>query len=490
ITPKKSTNFIHILICVWLALVSQVSFSQSPSNNTPGYPATASTIEDASSAQHAPSGQEDMGFLASHVQTTSWFKSNATTMDENDPIDASFGVVIANNLYNNGSPIWLNGVAVRIKNGGYTNLNVPNSSQYKLWKTLPWTYGNSASVNVTYNYNGDSCSFTLSKSSNSYEVTASAVSCTTPSTSNTSSSSTASTKQETKRAVRNLIGKQIINITSQSVGLSGLMTGNGAGFSGFGGAGVNGILGGNLTPLTLNATDEGGNFAMSLNQYILWEQNYKPLYNNTAGEPANPAEERTQKGMTNTPASPVNIWMKGRWTDATENRGEINQKSEFGVAYLGADYRYNKDMLIGLTVQYDWFEEKSYGLNTEGEGDGWMVGPYVVSRLKDNLILDARASWGKSYGKVRPLATYWDSYETERWMLEANLTGSFDHKQWHIAPSAGLVYFEEEQKEYTDSNGLIIDAQTSRLGSFNFGPTVYYQLENTGGTTFRPMFGL
>ncbi len=76
--------------------------------------------------------------------------------------------------------------------------------------------------------------------------------------------------------------------------------------------------------------------------------------------------------------------------------------------------------------QIDWSDEKSTGLNIEAEGQGWMFG------------------------------TYWDKFDSERWQLEGNLTGSFDEGRWHIAPSAGFNYFEEKQKPISTTTALVL----------------------------------
>lgn len=281
-----------------------------------------------------------------------------------------------------------------------------------------------------------------------------------------------------RQTIRNLTSKHAVNLTSHGLGLSGLMTG-----VGFGGQGINNLTG-NLLPVTLNYSNNSGqasgSFAFSLQEYAKWEQRKA-----FEGESAKPADERVSSAV----ESPVNVWTKGRWTEANDDRGGIDQNSDFGVVYVGADYRYQSDMYIGVLAQVDWFEETSNGLSTQGEGDGWMVGPYIVSRLEDDLILDARIAWGQSDNKVN-MGTAWDSYDTERWQVEANLTGVLDYDDWQINPSLGLVYFEEEQKEYVDSTSTTIAAQTNSLGSLSFGPTAYYTIKQGDGTVIKPMFGL
>ncbi|HCR95444.1 MAG TPA: hypothetical protein DIV98_10945, partial [Oceanicaulis sp.] len=59
------------------------------------------------------------------------------------------------------------------------------------------------------------------------------------------------------------------------------------------------------------------------------------------------------------------------------------------------------------------------------DGEGWMAGPYVVWRVADSVILDGLALYGTSSNTVNPLGLYEDEFETDRWMLQANLTGEY-----------------------------------------------------------------
>ncbi|MES9858897.1 MAG: Ig-like domain-containing protein, partial [Sedimenticola sp.] len=294
----------------------------------------------------------------------------------------------------------------------------------------------------------------------------------------------AETVATTQQAVQNFAGKRMVMITSQGPGLSGFLGGDGLG------GGFNGFFGD--SPVGLNFSGDSdynqGSFSTSLQQFIHAEQRAyaRKLASNGAAEGGGVPDE-----LQSPIRSPANLWIKGRWTHAKEDRGNIDEKSDFGIVYIGTDWRHSKDLLIGLMGQIDWADEKSTGLNIEAEGKGWMLGPYVVSRLTDTLILDLRGAWGQSDNKVNPLGTYWDSYDSERWQIEGNLTGSFDHDRWHVAPSLGWNYFEEKQKAYTDNNGFRIGEQTASLGSLNFGPTASYTLRETDdGLLIRPLVGL
>lgn len=279
------------------------------------------------------------------------------------------------------------------------------------------------------------------------------------------------TIQATQRSIQRFAAQRIRNMTSESPGISGLLDGGG-----FGG-GFNHIGGG---PVGLNYAGEEGNHAVSFSSSL---QQFARFVNSM-----NSAEAGIE--AVNPVRSPVNVWIKGRWTHAKDDRGGIDEKSDFGIVYLGADYRFSDDLLVGVLGQVDWADQKSTGLGIEAEGRGWMVGPYMVRRLSKTALMDLRLAWGKSDNKINPVGTYWDNYDSERWQVEGNLTGSYEKGNWHIAPALGLNYFKETQEAYTDSNGFSIGEQTVELGTLTFGPTLTYRMQSNDGLKLRPFMGI
>ncbi|MES9857084.1 MAG: Ig-like domain-containing protein, partial [Sedimenticola sp.] len=186
----------------------------------------------------------------------------------------------------------------------------------------------------------------------------------------------AETVATTQQAVQNFASKRMVMITSQGPGLSGFLSSDGLG------GGFNGLFGD--SPVGLNFSGDSdrnqGSFSTSLQQFINAETR---AYSTKLAQ--NSASAGEQEEGYSPVKSPANIWIKGRWTKAKEDRGNIDEKSDFGIVYIGADWRYSTDLLVGLMGQIDWSDEKSTGLNIEAEGQGWMFGPYMVSRLSDTL---------------------------------------------------------------------------------------------------------
>ncbi|WP_417837267.1 autotransporter outer membrane beta-barrel domain-containing protein [Thalassospira tepidiphila] len=297
--------------------------------------------------------------------------------------------------------------------------------------------------------------------------------------------------EESQSAIKTVLATHIRNMTSQSVSLSGLITGRGFGR---GGGSLGGLFGdsaafgnalteatGLTLPVALELNEGRGNFAANLNSVMNWTGELAAGEQNTGGLPPSALSNFE---------SPMNLWVKGRWEGINDSRGGTAGDSDFGLFMTGIDYRVNKDTMVGILGQYDLYKSTATGQDSQGKGKGWMVGPYMVSRLDENLIWDGRVAWGKSKNKINPLGRGWDKYDGERSQLETNLTGDIRSENWEFYPQIGINYFREEQKAYTNFGGERIEAQTITFGNLTFGPEVVRVLQVEDGPTYRPFVAL
>ncbi len=275
------------------------------------------------------------------------------------------------------------------------------------------------------------------------------------------------TVEKTHQVLKNYTGNRLRHITSQGPAISGPLESRGSGST------MGGLL---HSPIAVNlngdSENNSGNFSTSFKQLISTQSS---LHANK------------ESGVNNDIAnSPADIWIKGRWTRIDDERGGLNNEIDFGIIYLGLDYRFSDNLLVGVMAQYDWFDETETVAGSKAEGKGWMIGPYFVTRIKDSLVADARIAWGQSRNKISPFNTYQDKYDGERWQLEANLTGSSKHNEWLITPTMGLNYFKETQESYIDSNRFIISEQSTEIGTLSFGPKVTYLANGADGSHVYP----
>ena len=121
------------------------------------------------------------------------------------------------------------------------------------------------------------------------------------------------------------------------------------------------------------------------------------------------------------------LWFEGSYS---KFEGSSDSEGHFGIAYIGLDYVVSRDLLVGALVQFDQMEDSSEINGSSVEGRGWMVGPYVTARLRDNLIFDGRFALGKSTNDISPFGTYTDTFETSLLHLSITMIRPIVSSQW------------------------------------------------------------
>ncbi len=179
------------------------------------------------------------------------------------------------------------------------------------------------------------------------------------------------------------------------------------------------------------------------------------------------------------------------WTEIYAAHSKASQsRNNLFVGYLGAHYFVTDHLLLGMVGQLDFSRQKNKTDNSKSDGLGWMVGPYIVGQLPDQkLFYEMRASWGRSNNKISPLGTYEDSFETERWMASAKISGLFEYEGFKLIPETSLSYFQETQLAYTDSLSNRIASQTISLGEVRMGPKISKQFALGDTMTLEPSLG-
>ncbi|WP_340161687.1 choice-of-anchor D domain-containing protein [uncultured Hoeflea sp.] len=186
---------------------------------------------------------------------------------------------------------------------------------------------------------------------------------------------------------------------------------------------------------------------------------------------ANEDEQGTQPQ--DAPRSGFDVWATGTYAKLDNNGSD----SVNGLFFGGVDYRFGNRAVVGIMGSLDMTSETNSAASSSASGVGWMVGPYGVVNLHDNLYADARLTYGHSNNKVNALGLFEDGFKTERLLMQAGLTGDFDVGSLRVNPFVRLTYFWEEQKSYVDTLGNLIPSQDFDLGRLEFGPKLSFALE-------------
>ena len=242
-------------------------------------------------------------------------------------------------------------------------------------------------------------------------------------------------------------------------------------------------------PMKLGSAESGTgrlSFSTSLRQIAQANSESKV----TAARPDGQMNLGARSGTIVTPSYPqvpgVDVWVEGHYQRWEDDLGGGDRSGNFGILYLGADYLANPWILVGALVQVDWMDDESKKLNTDVSGNGWMAGPYMSLKLSEHILFDARGAWGQSNNEVSPLGTYRDSFDTDRWLAKANVTGNWFVERLRVSPSVGVIYVEETQDSYVDSLGSTVVSQSVHIGRLMFGPEFGYAIQRPDGTIVEP----
>ena len=178
----------------------------------------------------------------------------------------------------------------------------------------------------------------------------------------------------------------------------------------------------------------------------------------------------------------LDVWTEGRYSHVETNIGS----SDFFALYLGAEVGLGNSLLLGVMAQTDWSDTRNDAAGSTVNGFGWMVGPYAVARVHENLMVYGRFAWGRSVNDINPIGQYEDTFKTERLLIEGRATGVFNYGDWRFRPAAELLYFTENQLAYVDSLGNPIPSQRVELGRLAFGPELKRRFVATDGIVVIP----
>jgi hypothetical protein len=186
----------------------------------------------------------------------------------------------------------------------------------------------------------------------------------------------------------------------------------------------------------------------------------------------------------------IDVWLQANYAKIEDDRAGLDEDAHFGAVFVGADYLLKDNLLAGAIAQFDWAATEGGTLGSSASGAGWLFGPYLVANLNDGLYADVRGAWGRSNNYVSPFGTYEDRFDTERFLIEANLSGDLDFGGYRLSPDAGVAYFDETQEAYTDSLGIRIPEQTLEILRLRTGGELAYRFEQADGGYYEPYLSL
>ncbi len=188
----------------------------------------------------------------------------------------------------------------------------------------------------------------------------------------------------------------------------------------------------------------------------------------------------------------LDVWVEGHISKYNEGLGGYDREGDFRILYVGADYPIAPGVLIGALAQVDDTREDvlKADLTGEVEGTGWMVGPYIGIKLAENLYFDARAAYGTSNNDIwlkdDAAGFRTGSFDTERWLASATLTGNQYWGNFRLSPQFSLAYGSEWYDQYNNSIGQIVEGRSISIGRVNATIEAGYRFDLVDGTMIEP----
>lgn len=226
-------------------------------------------------------------------------------------------------------------------------------------------------------------------------------------------------------------------------------------------------------PMSLNAsfgTMSHASFKTSLSQMMGWENDREQKQMQALGIGSSYAKPAFM---------PFDVWAEAQYTNYSGNTS-----GQLGLVTLGADYTFNRNLLVGVYGQVDAMNQTT---GTSVSGTGYMVGPYSTIRLTDHMFFDLRGGYGGSSNNISPLGTYVNNFGSTRWLASSALTGKWKLDDGiNFTPSASVTYFQDTSNAYVDSNSVLIPSVQTLLGQLKLSPEVSYDFAMDNGTTIEP----
>ncbi len=178
------------------------------------------------------------------------------------------------------------------------------------------------------------------------------------------------------------------------------------------------------------------------------------------------------------------VWLlaQGQWSDS-----DTTELDYFNLTFGSHLYR-SDNVNIGAMLQLD-SAEATLAAGTF-EGQGWLIGPYVVARLPDQpLSFSASLLHGRTDNTLTLTGQAPDEFSSNRTLFTAGVEGRYSFpNELTLIPSLDLAHVSDRQEAYVDSLANPVPEQTIRLteASFGLGFERPFQLENgdlllTGG---------
>ena len=180
--------------------------------------------------------------------------------------------------------------------------------------------------------------------------------------------------------------------------------------------------------------------------------------------------------------------MWGLWGSYSRNESENDLpstafESDLDSFFGGIDVALKDNVILGVAVGYEHNDIETQFNAGEQDIDGYTIVPYlgiIVSR--DHFSVGGNLSGGYSSLDISQFRTFngariSSTLDSERWFLAGNVNATRPFGNWLFTGHGGLLWAEDEQDAFIESDGSAVAARATQLGQVQLGGEVAYALD-------------
>lgn len=144
---------------------------------------------------------------------------------------------------------------------------------------------------------------------------------------------------------------------------------------------------------------------------------------------------------------------------------------------VGFDFSPWDNLVAGVSLGYENNDIDTTFNGGNMDSDMFTVAPYIGGLLNDTFSVDFSIGYSNiDIDQFRTLAgtRVISSVDAERWYVAGNLNASKAYGNWYLSGRAGLLYANEEQDVFVESDGTVNPDRSFELGQLRVGGDVAY----------------
>lgn len=172
-----------------------------------------------------------------------------------------------------------------------------------------------------------------------------------------------------------------------------------------------------------------------------------------------------------------NLWNMTKWKHYDADNANTDQV----INTLGVDYDLTDNLMLGVIGQFDSYAELTYkgsAGNLEMESTGWMIGSYVVNKLKQGSSYNLFVGVGKSQNTLIYSDSEIDTYKANQLIILSSLTETIKYYDGKIKllPYVDFEYYKENQYDFRLHDETVIESNNIVFGDIDIGFKATYDL--------------